>query len=362
MPLSRPFLAAKPCNLFLQTMLALAVSFTPVSFAHAKTYIVVLQNPLSADIVPDNRVQIVNPDGTYGIPAAGFGGYVDKSFITVPRVSEGQLMSEFGPALDAMHEILKNGLPPLSHSYVVLLEPEAGDPGSLKVGLKTRSVELDTPNQAMLTDGSSSQPFTASQGQVDADFGPLLKTLQETKEAGLPVRSYVVLLQNPDGTPSKILVTDAHTTTTLDKPEQALTMDPESAKLFQVDAEQVRADFGDAIDARPPLPAHVTLYFDSDSTNLTKESQNDLEKFLADLRDRPVPELSIDGYTDTVGSEKHNHKLSLSRADLVANQIRHVTNMAKQLEVQAHGEHDLLVTTPDNTPELKNRRVVVNVR
>jgi peptidoglycan-associated lipoprotein len=355
-------------RLLAPALIALAVGFGPTSPALANTYVVVLKSPFPGPLPEFEHVQFSNPDGMFGIPAAGFGGYVDKGRITVPRVSDEEVRAQFGPALDAMHEILKMGLPPLSHSYVVLFDSKTTPPGYLSVGIKSHSYAIEVPGQALLTDGYSYAPFTPGMGQIEADFGALLMTLEETRKAGLPVKpepvpvkTYVALLENPDGTAGKIIVSDQGGTTVIEQPGQAMRLDPGHGGAFQADMAKIRADFGAALDARPPLPTQFTLFFEIGSARLTKDSQDGLAKLLADLRNRPLPEIRVQGHTDTVGGEAHNNKLARKRADFVAKRIQ-TTKVADHLEIEAYGKHRPLVVTPDHTPEPRNRRVEVYIR
>lgn len=350
---TRAWLAAAAC------LLALGVS--PASQAGG-TYVVVLKDPYLAPRTGSDHAQISNPDGVFGIPEPGFGGYVDSGFITAPRVTPEQLEAQFGPALAAMRTILEQGLPPLPHSYLVLLAPESGSPGSLQVQVRGRAYGLDAPGRAMLIDGYSYDPFTPDKRQLDADFGPVLATLAEARAAGLPVRSYVVLLENPDGRVGAIMVTGATGVTTLDRNGQAVGLDGAAAQVFQADPAQVQQDFGSALAARPPLPAHVTLFFENGSTKLTPDSQRILDQLLADLRGRPLPEMRLEGHTDSVGRDRYNDKLARERADYVAGRVAEAIDLKGYLEVEAFGARQLLVATPPQTAEPRNRRVEVFIR
>ncbi|NTV97051.1 MAG: OmpA family protein [Thiobacillus sp.] len=349
-------------NLASAALACLALGHTPAAPATPSTYVVVLKAPALGPQPTFDHVQFTNSDGVFGIPAAGFGGYVDKGRITVPRVSDEEVRAMFGPALDAMQEILAAGLPPLSHSYVVLLPADAAPAGYLGVVVNSSLNILAAPGQAMLTDGYSYEPFMPDQGQLAADFGPALQTLAETRKAGLPVRTYIVLLENPDGTAGKIIVSDEAGTTLIEEPGQAMRLDAGQAGTFRADPAAIRTDFGAALDARPPLPAHVTLFFELGTTKLTPASQDSLQKILADLRDRPLPEVRVEGHTDTVGSEAHNDKLARRRADLIAGEIRTIAQSADHLDIESYGPRKPLVPTPKNTPEPKNRRVEVYIR
>ena len=68
----------------------------------------------------------------------------------------------------------------------------------------------------------------------------------------------------------------------------------------------------------------------------------------------------IEGHTDTVGSKSYNQTLSERRADAVAGYIEHKYGVSNgRLDAVGLGSTHLLVQTPDQTPEARNRRVEV---
>ena len=115
-------------------------------------------------------------------------------------------------------------------------------------------------------------------------------------------------------------------------------------------------------DMLPPPPAHFTLYFIEGGTKLTPESEPVLKQVFAELAKRSGAEVQITGHTDTVGSEGDNDTLSLKRAreireTLIAEGLSPTISRAV-----GRGERELLVATPDNTAEPRNRRVEITVR
>jgi outer membrane protein OmpA-like peptidoglycan-associated protein len=68
------------------------------------------------------------------------------------------------------------------------------------------------------------------------------------------------------------------------------------------------------------------------------------------------------GHTDTMGAPKANIELGLDRATTVRALLVQAGLDASTVEVISHGETDLLVKTPDETPEPRNRRVEISVR
>jgi outer membrane protein OmpA-like peptidoglycan-associated protein len=71
----------------------------------------------------------------------------------------------------------------------------------------------------------------------------------------------------------------------------------------------------------------------------------------------------IEGHTDTVGSADLNKSLSQRRAEAVVSYLTSKYQIdPARLQAIGMGENGLLVSTPANTPEARNRRVlVVNV-
>ena len=61
-------------------------------------------------------------------------------------------------------------------------------------------------------------------------------------------------------------------------------------------------------------------------------------------------------------SKIDNEDLGLLRARAIARQLQENGLQALELVVTSHGEGNLLVKTPDNTPEPANRRVEITVR
>lgn len=124
----------------------------------------------------------------------------------------------------------------------------------------------------------------------------------------------------------------------------------------------VKRLFGDALSALPPAPTHFTLYFKFESDELTDESRALVPDILNAVKMISVPEVIVVGHTDTLGTRRANVDLGLKRATMVRTFLISAGLNARMIEVTSHGEGDLLVHTPDETPEPRNRRVEISVR
>lgn len=90
-----------------------------------------------------------------------------------------------------------------------------------------------------------------------------------------------------------------------------------------------------------------------------KEALNTLAITLSDPSFNPY-KFRIEGHTDTVGTPDSNKTLSQQRAQAVVDYLVQQCGIDRQrLEPVGMGEDGLLVNTPDQTSDPRNRRVLV---
>lgn len=170
----------------------------------------------------------------------------------------------------------------------------------------------------------------------------------------------VVLLDDPDGKVGLVELKTDSGTQVLDKLRQAATAgDPATRTLS---ADEVKTLFGRALSAEPQPPKRFILYFETGGAVLTAASQAVLPDVVADSQRRPAPDVAVVGHTDTVGGNDINVRISTQRAFAVRDVLVAAGLRRDVIEVSSHGENNLLVKTPDNTPEPRNRRVEVTIR
>jgi outer membrane protein OmpA-like peptidoglycan-associated protein len=175
------------------------------------------------------------------------------------------------------------------------------------------------------------------------------------------LNSYVVLLENPTGGTGKVIVEGAEGQQVISNANDAVGLKG-SRKAAPVDPAQFRKDFSGVMAARPRLPVQYFLYFESGGTSLTAESLTLLPKIITEVVGRPASDVSIIGHSDTVGKAESNEVLALKRAQSIAELLQEKGMKPFAMVVESHGERNLLVPTPDETPEPRNRRVEVSVR
>jgi peptidoglycan-associated lipoprotein len=180
-----------------------------------------------------------------------------------------------------------------------------------------------------------------------------------------PGQSLVALLPDPDsGVTGRANVSNPSGTTELDGPREsssASTGAAPSAAVTMSEAD-VQRIFGDALAALPPASRHYTLYFKFDSDELTDESRALIPQILQVVSQQALPEVVVIGHTDTTGASQSNVELGLKRANTVRALLIEARLNASLIEVTSHGEADLLVPTPNDVAEPRNRRVEITIR
>lgn len=106
------------------------------------------------------------------------------------------------------------------------------------------------------------------------------------------------------------------------------------------------------------VPDH--LLFATDSAEVLPAGQKIIAE-LAGVARHHGGKIEVDGFTDTTGSPRHNDKLSIARAESVAAALSQDGVERERIETRGFGERELAVATPDQTPEARNRRVVVRM-
>jgi OmpA-OmpF porin, OOP family len=113
--------------------------------------------------------------------------------------------------------------------------------------------------------------------------------------------------------------------------------------------------------APPPPPEHnFTVFFDWDKSNLTLDAKQIVDAAAATFKAGPPVPVQVIGHTDTSGSADYNQKLSVERAQNVANALAQAGMPQSAMNVTGVGENDLKVQTPPGVREPQNRRVEIN--
>ena len=174
--------------------------------------------------------------------------------------------------------------------------------------------------------------------------------------------SQVVLMPDDDGKVGQVVYRTAQGETVLTRANQATRLEGATGNTYVVAAADIDKTFGRVVAASPKPPKSFLLYFAAGGAQLLPESETLFDAIKAELAARPVPDVSVIGHTDTAGDSDVNEKLGLERARAVAARLALPQADGRAVSVESHGEKNLLIPTPDNTSEPRNRRVEVMIR
>lgn len=116
----------------------------------------------------------------------------------------------------------------------------------------------------------------------------------------------------------------------------------------------------------PPAPPPPTkawmVFFDTNSTTLSQQGATTVAQAANVAKSTPSAKVAVTGFTDTDGSPAYNQQLSVRRADAVRKALVSNGIAPQSITVTGTGEAGLLIDTPDQTKNEKNRRVQIVVQ
>lgn len=120
----------------------------------------------------------------------------------------------------------------------------------------------------------------------------------------------------------------------------------------------------------PPKPAPpkvidkmtLRVFFDFDKDILTEANLKELPKAVAFVKKYPGAKIRLDGYTDSIGTDEYNKKLSERRATAVKNYlIKEAGVSSSKITAVGHGEADPVADNKTPDGRAKNRRVEISI-
>ena len=118
----------------------------------------------------------------------------------------------------------------------------------------------------------------------------------------------------------------------------------------------------------PSRPVDKTTWFELDrvtfapnSATLTPESQEQLANLVAVMKAYPNTHIKIGGYTDNVGDQRANARLSQRRADAVKRALTHQGIAVNRVQAEGYGDQHALADNSTEGGRAQNRRIAVLV-
>lgn len=117
------------------------------------------------------------------------------------------------------------------------------------------------------------------------------------------------------------------------------------------------------VDASAPMAAEDAVYlvfFNWDKFDLGSGALNVLDAVVDEVNKNPPNAINVIGHADTSGAQDYNQRLAFRRANAVKDALVQRGIDPAMIVVDARGENELLVATPDDVREPANRRVNIS--
>jgi SH3 domain-containing YSC84-like protein 1 len=135
---------------------------------------------------------------------------------------------------------------------------------------------------------------------------------------------------------------------------------PDGAKPLVAELNRYRRGTGADIDASLSKRSRVTLndlHFETGKADITPDSEATLNTVLTSLKNNPDWKIRVEGFTDNVGSQEVNEKLSADRAEAVASWLADHGIDRSRLSSKGYGESRPIASNGNESGRAKNRRV-----
>jgi len=180
----------------------------------------------------------------------------------------------------------------------------------------------------------------------------------------------LVVLANSGSSHNAIIVSNSKSHIKLDKVREYVPMnDSSSIKSPKIMSKrEFKIRFGALVNALPPKPLKYKIYFKENHMILTPSSQKNLPKIIEKIIEKAPCVVDIIGHTDTTGKEDENFDISFQEAHNVKSifQEEILKNLTYSKEIKlitkGYGEKDLLIQTPDNHKETRNRYIEILIK
>jgi outer membrane protein OmpA-like peptidoglycan-associated protein len=176
-------------------------------------------------------------------------------------------------------------------------------------------------------------------------------------------KTLIVLLPDENHAHGAVAISQGDGATVLNTPMTAVRVDTRGrVEKEAITKAEVEKHFGELLATLPPKPISFTLYFEEGSTDLVEDSKNTLLELFAEVAKRQAVEVQVTGHTDTLGKESDNDRLSEGRAQAIKGVLIAQGLKSNFIRAVGRGSRELLIPTPPNVREPRNRRVEVIVR
>jgi outer membrane protein OmpA-like peptidoglycan-associated protein len=181
--------------------------------------------------------------------------------------------------------------------------------------------------------------------------------------AGCAAKERFVLLPQPDGSQSSIVIHAGGGDSTLSTPYAAIeTQGGKAGRPSSLSAAEVSQRYAPVMTSLPLRPRKYVVNFELGKDLLTPASKVLLAQAIDDFKQFPAGEFVVTGHTDDLGAKSFNDGLALRRARLVERELIRAKVDAVSIEVIGKGAGEPLVPAKKGAPEPRNRYVEIKIR
>lgn len=181
--------------------------------------------------------------------------------------------------------------------------------------------------------------------------------------AGCASKERFVLLPQPDGTPSSIVIRTKSGESTLSTPYASVeTQGGNAGKQTTLSEAEVNQRYAPVMTSLPLRPRKYLLYFTLGKDLLTPASKDLMAQAIKDFKQFPAGEFLVTGHADDLGAKRLNDELALRRAQQIQRELVRAKVDAVSIEVLGRGSDDPLVPAKKGQPEPRNRYVEIKIR
>jgi OOP family OmpA-OmpF porin len=181
--------------------------------------------------------------------------------------------------------------------------------------------------------------------------------------AGCASKERFVLLPQPDGTASSIVIRTKSGESTLSKPYASVeTQGGNAGKQTTLSEAEVNQRYAPVMKSLPLRPRKYLLYFVLGKDVLTPASKELMVQAIQDFKQFPAGEFVVTGHTDDLGAKRLNDELALRRAQQIQRELIRAKVDVVSIEVIGRGADDPLVPAKKGQPEPRNRYVEIKIR
>jgi outer membrane protein OmpA-like peptidoglycan-associated protein len=147
-----------------------------------------------------------------------------------------------------------------------------------------------------------------------------------------------------------------------DKLREQLAQGSDFAKrIAAVEAERDALKLDLCWKSEPPLQSFVcSIYFGFNDTDLSPHEELRLKKIATVIKSIEDPQIAIFGYTDKLGNDEYNKKLSLKRAKVIANALRKFGISILDSEIDGKGEANDRTAKNERNPNERRVDILVS--